>query len=670
MKRLLFDLEANGFLEDVTQIHCLASVDVDTGERHDWKPGDYGAIDHLNNADVLIGHNIQRYDLPVLKKLCEFKPRSGVIIRDTMICSRLIYPNVKDTDRKLVYDKKMPPGKEYQGKHTLAAWGYRLGVHKGDYAKIKEAEALAKGINDPDAIKRYVWGEWNPEMHEYLLQDVETNKALWDFLKVDSYSQAAVELEHRIAFVCDQMEKAGVPFDIEAAGKLHIELIDKRDEIERKLVSQFGSWEAPISPDPAKSLFIPKKNDKKRGYVKGVPVFKTKQVMFNPRSRDHIAKVLKDRGWVPEKMTEGGKPQIDEETVAGIVEKYPEFAGLGEYLMIEKRLSQLSDGKQSWLNCVGPDGRIHGVINPMGTTTSRAAHHSPNLGQVPNMASPYGKECRSLFYAPKGWKIVGADQQGLELRGLAHYLHPLDGGKYAKVVLEGDPHWLHAQVMGLAEGERDKHNKLHTIVREDGSKRFIYAYIYGCWDAKAGEIIFTCVNKARLMCGTAGQAVYDRFFKTANPEKPELTKAGKKVRDAFLTRIDGFEALKKKIGVCVEKNGAVPGLDGRIIPTRSEHSALNFLIQSAGAIVCKRWVCDAFDEMCARFEYNYDDPWEGDFVFGLWVHDEIQVWVREGLEEETIEILKECASKAGVPYGFRVRLDGDAKVGSTWADTH
>jgi DNA polymerase I-like protein with 3'-5' exonuclease and polymerase domains len=667
--RLLFDLESNGLLEDATRIHGVALVNVDHPEdRADFLPGNTSYLNWLSDADTLIGHNIQRFDLPLLKKLHGFETKACII--DTMICGRLIYPNVKDTDTALVVSGKMPPGKGVQGKHSLEAWGYRLGLHKGDYAKVKEAEALSKGITDPAAIVRYVWGEWNPEMQDYLLQDVETNLALWNHLKVDQYSQAAIELEHRIARVCDEMEKAGVPFNEKAAHELHAELIRKRDEIEQQLVKTFGTWEAPISPDPSKCVFIPKRDNAKLGYKAGVPVHKTKLVTFNPRSRDHITKVLKDRGWVPEKMTEGGKPQIDEETVASIVAKYPEMQGLGEYLMLEKRLDQLADGKQAWLKCVGPDGRIHGVINPMGTTTSRAAHHSPNLGQVPNMASPYGRECRSLFYAPPGWKIVGADQQGLELRGLAHYLAPLDGGKYASIVLEGDPHWLHAQVMGLADGDRDKHDPLHIIIREDGSKRFIYAYIYGCWDAKAGEIIYTCVNKGRLLGTTAGQAVFDRFFKTMDPTKRQLIAAGKEVRDNFATRIEGFATLKNKIGRCVDKNNAIPGLDGRVIPIRSEHSALNFMIQSAGAIICKRWVCDAFDAMSQRFRYDSVNPWNGDFVFCLWVHDEIQVWVREGLEEETAQILKDCAAKAGIPYNFRVRLDGEAQIGSTWADTH
>jgi hypothetical protein len=267
-----------------------------------------------------------------------------------------------------------------------------------------------------------------------------------------------------------------------------------------------------------------------------------------------------------------------------------------------------------------------------------------------------------LFYAPPGWTIVGCDESGLELRGLAHYLVPLDNGKYMKVVLEGDIHWMHAQVMGLATGPRDKHNKLHTIIREDGSKRFIYAYIYGCWDDMAGEIILNCLAKAKRDGGDEGATLYIKFFGEGVPGERRIRKVGAAVREGFLTRIEGYGDLKNKIDLQVQKFGWVPGLDGRRIPIRSDHSALNFMIQSAGAIICKRWVCDAFDELSAKYKHG----WDGQFVFGLWVHDELQVWCRNGLEEEVKEVLVRCAQKAGEPYGFRVRLDGEAKFGRTW----
>jgi len=688
--RLLYDTESNGFLHNATKVHCAAFEDVDSGEQWDFKPDQIeGAVDLLMKAAVIIGHNIQRHDNPLMEKLTRFRKRPEVITRDTMVIARLIYPNVKATDPVLIRAGKMPPGKEYAGKHTIGAWGYRLGEQKGDYAKARREQLLAM---KPDAteeeIAEYTWAEWNQDMHDYMLQDRSTNIALWRHLKADKYSQDAIELEHRAARVCDAIQEAGAPFNKSAAIELHAELVTRKDEVEKKLCSQFGYWYQPISPDPAKALFVPKKPDKKMGYwgemsederpvfdkrknaivhkqvFIGYPCTKLKKVEFNPGSRDHIARLLKLRGWEPTEFTDSGAPSLTEEVLETVVQRYPEFDGVGEYLMLEKRLGQLAEGDKAWLTYMQEDGRIHGVINPMGTITSRAAHMFPNLGQVPNMASPYGPECRALFYAPEGYSFLGADMSGLELRGLAHYLAPFDGGAYMKQVLEGDVHWVNAQAMGLAVGPRDKHSPLHTIIREDGSKRIIYATIYGAWDDKIGELVFATLTKARRECGEEGTALYLKFFKTFNPSAKQLRVAGRKVREGLIKGIAGFEDLKEKLALQVELKGWVPGLDKRRIPIRSDHSALNFMIQSAGAILCKRWMCDAFDALCSKYRLGVD------FQIILWVHDELQLLVRKGLEEEIGNIVVSCARKAGEPYAFRGPLDSQAKVGRSWKDTH
>lgn len=671
MTRLLFDTESNGFVANATKVHCIGSIDVETEKAFDFNPKQLdAALDQLNEADELIGHNIKRHDLPLLKKLHGFTPRPGVIIRDTMVMSRLIFPNVKATDLALIQAGKMPAGKKYQGKHTIAAWGYRLGAHKGDYAEVRRAQALAQGITDEAAIIEYVWGSWNEDMHAYMVQDCRTNFELWKRLNPDKYSQDAIELEHRVATVCDAMERAGVPFDIQAAGELHARLIERKHALETKLKAEFGSWYQPVSPDPTKALFVPKKDNKKLGYVAGQACTKIKLVDFNPTSRDHIARKLMERGWKPEKFTDGGKPQLDEETIAGAVARYPEMDGLGELLMVEKRLSQLCGSKQSLMDSVQDDGCIHGVINPMGTITSRGAHMFPNLGQVPSAKKPFGPEFRALFGGaamPKGWVFVGADQEGLELRGLSHYLVPHDQGKYADIVCTGDPHWANVVAMGLSEGERDKHNQLHTIVREDGAKRFIYAYIYGAGDLQVGSIILESLLNAHRNAGEAGQALYGKFFGSdRSPDENKLRKVGRTIRNAFRKRIDGYDKLLTLIAEQVEKRGRIIGLDKRIIPIRSDHSALNFMIQSAGAILCKRWLADAYEECCRRFR----EGWDGDFCFVLWVHDEIQVCCRKEIAEEVGEILVHYARKAGEPYGFRVPLDSKYTIGSSWRDTH
>jgi hypothetical protein len=661
--RLLFDIETDGLLHQATKVHCIGITDVDTGVESSYGPFESAAaLLRLEQADELIGHNIKRFDIPVLKVLMHFQPKAGQKVTDTLIVSRLMYPALKAED---ALRDDVPS--EYKGKHSLASWGYRLGEHKGDYSQMKRVEALALGFTDETAIQKYIWGTYSPEMLDYMMQDVRLNFLLYKKFNPDNYAPKAIELEHRIATVCDAIEEAGFPFDLKAAGRLHVELLDKQYTLEKRLVEQFGSWEQPISPNPAKAWFVPKKDDKKRGYTKGVGFTKMKTVEFNPGSRDHIAKVLTERGWKPTKFTPGGSPLLDEETIEGAVAKHQELAGIGEYLMLTKRLSQLTGSKQSLMAAVKDDGRIHGSINPMGTITGRAAHFSPNLAQVPSAKKPYGSDFRGLFRMPPGFKLVGADMQGLELRGLAHYLSHFDGGAYGRTLLEGDPHWATVLALGLlpAGTARDKHNQLHIILREDCAKVFVYATVYGAGDIKAGAILHNALLNARTNAGQEGADIYQRFFgENLAPSEARLKQVGGTARRRFSEGIDGYGKLQAHLVTRVKEWGAIKGLDGRMIPLRKEYAGLNTLIQSAGAILCKRWGCDAYDQLATMIEPGKD------FWFAAWVHDEYQVVCREQYATLVGQTLVDRAQMAGEPYGFKLRLDSEYTIGDSWADTH
>jgi DNA polymerase I len=650
---LVFDTEANGLLDTVTKAHCVCAIILETGAEVIFGPDQIkDGLTLLSQADVLIGHNILRYDLPMLKKVYGWEPSPETKIRDTKVIARLKHPNVMETDAKYINRGIMPPGKDYRGKHTIAAWGYRLGVKKEH-----------EDITD--------WSTYTEDMGTRCLSDVRVNAAIWKFLCPERYSQQAIELEQDVDVVVWRMEQCGVPFSREKAGALHVELLAKKDEIEHRLKSQFGFWYAPCTPDPRKSVVRPKVprrvTDKKTGQryrVEG-PYTKLKLVKFNPKSRPHIERVLRKMGWKPTKFTQSGRAEIDEQVVEDICAKFPAMAGLGEYMMVQKRLSQLVDGNQSLLNNVGADGCIHGVINPMGTGTSRASHFGPNLAQVPSAKKPYGDRFRGLFEVPDGWDLVGADQEGLEGRGLGHYMAAFDGGAYAKVLLEGDPHWRSTIALGFVPPAaiRDKHNQFHVICRE-GSKRFYYAFVYGAREGKCGEIILAVCLDA-LKAGFP--ELLDDFFDGKHPSKDKQRAIGGKARVKFMDGIPGMEKLQEAVADQVSKFNAVRGLDGRVIPCRSPHSALNFLIQSAGAIICKRWLVDAYKELLAR---GYKHGWDGDFVFCLWVHDEIQVACRHGLGDEIGQVLVEKAKAAGVQYGFRIPLDSKYDIGRSWADTH
>lgn len=493
--RLIFDIETNGFLEVTTTVHSLCIKDADTGEK--WSCHHETIEDGLRlltEASQIIGHNIIKFDLPAIQKVYPWFTYDEAKVLDTLTCSRLIWPEIKEQDFNFVRkaEKRLArameewervhqvtigceedgtpiirddgtPKPEYDGlpknmigRHGLEAWGHRLGLHKGDYAK----EMKAKGL-DP-------WAEWNEAMQSYCELDVEVTHALLQKIESKEYSQQAIELEHRFQWIIWKQEQHGFPFDIPKAEALQHKLVARRLELEQALQEAFPPWEV-------KTPFVPKVNNKKRGYVKGCLTYKVKEVVFNPGSRDHIAnRLMEVRGWKPNEFTNNGKPKVDE-TILNKLD-YPEAKLLSEYLMIQKRLGQLAEGKNAWLNMVKPDGRIHGEVITNGAVTGRCTHKNPNVAQTPSVGAPYGTECRELFTVLPGYKLVGADASGLELRCLGHYMAKFDGGTFVSVLLEADVHWANVQAMGLTKDDRDGENKIHKTYR-DGAKTFIYGFL-------------------------------------------------------------------------------------------------------------------------------------------------------------------------------------------------
>ncbi|ATS93373.1 DNA polymerase I [Ralstonia phage DU_RP_I] len=437
----LFDIETNGLLDAVTKVHCLVIKDRTTGRKFRCIPAGFPmqadmTIEQgleLLKSGPIGGHNIIKYDIPVLEKLYPDFTYDKDQVFDTLVAARLIWTHIKDIDNGLL-KKKQIPGSLY-GSHSLEAWGYRLKLQKGEYAaefKARMGDAYAEGME---------WRELSPEMLDYCDLDVDVTDALFDRIEGKNYSAEALELEHRIAWLMAQQERNGFPFDVTKASALYAKLAQRRGELERELRDFFRFWFAPAG------TVTPKVGNKSRGVVAGVPYTKVKIVEFNPGSRDHIAnRLVTLYGWKPEVFTDGGKPRVDEDVMARL--DYPPTKLLTEYLLVSKRISQLAEGDQAWLKVVR-DGKIHGSVNPNGAVTGRCTHAFPNVAQVPAVGSPYGEECRGLFGAPKGWMLVGSDASGLELRCLGHFTAKFDGGKYTRVLLESDIHWANVEALGF-----------------------------------------------------------------------------------------------------------------------------------------------------------------------------------------------------------------------------
>ena len=628
---LIFDIETNGLLEETTKLHCMAICDTTTGVIDGYDPsnveeGVRRLSDALAQGEQIAGHNIISFDLPALSKLypdfvVSRAQRPQII--DTLILSRLIYSNLETTDLGLMRSGQLP-SKLYKS-HSLRAWGYRLGEYKGEYGEQEGA-----------------WQSYSPEMLDYCKQDVQVTVALYKRLSKGNYSKRAIELEHETAWLMAQQERNGFPFDREGAENLE-RILRERQAV---LLAQLT---AAVPPLPDK-VFIPKRDNKKLGYKKGVPIQRYKD--FNPNSRKQIEYVFRqlhtynpdnpDLYDTPEECSDYKqyRLKIDDETFRFIKEdeSAPEEVRslasiMEEALLIGKRLGQLADGKNAWLKEVKADERIHGHVITNGTVSGRAAHASPNVAQVPAVGSPYGKECRALFHAG-GWTQVGVDACGLELRCLAHYMSPYDGGQYAHTILNGDIHTMNQQAAGLPERNQ--------------AKTFIYAFLYGAGDAKIGRIIKGDAND--------GKTIKRKFLRA--------TPAIKKLRDAVQNAL--VETDKGRI--IHWKRHYLRGLDGRLLHVRSPHSALNLLLQSAGALICKKWIVLTEQRLIER---GLRHGWDGDFALMAWIHDEGQ-WACRTPEITEIVVAEAQAAMRETQefFGFRMQLDTEGKIGQNWADCH
>ena len=598
---LAFDIETDGLYDQVTKIHCIVIYDLNRKQTFSYGPDCIGdALEHLRNADVLIGHNILFYDCPVIQKLIptfQFKAR----IIDTLICTRLIWP--KELLYELDTEQYTEVPKKLRGSAGLKAWGYRLADNKIEFKDFLE---------------------YSQEMLVYCIQDVSVTTKLFELIQKQNYAESSLKLEHDFAWAINKQIRSGVPFDLDAA----LDLVDDLRAKQSKLEIQLKELFPPIEHE---SWFTPKVNNAARGYVKGVPFRKVTVEEFNPGSRQQIADRLRNQyGWVPEKVTEKGNPILNDDVLEQL--PYPETKTLAEYMLIDKRLGQIADGNNAWIKLVNNDDlRMHGDVVTNGCITGRCAHRFPNMGQVPAGYSPYGKECRSLFYAPNGWDLIGIDAKALELRCLAGYLAYWDNGEYASLVVnpEIDIHTYNQEQFG--------------VETRDISKRLLYGMLYGCGAVKAGTII------------------------DPNEKDPDkLKRLGRNAIDGFMNGVPALKKLKEQIEATLTERKYLVGLDKRALYCRSSFKGLNVLLQSAGAILMKQVVVNIHNNVEQNLGLTYGKDWEQ----LLMIHDEVQLTCCNEYTDAIREQAMLAFPQAQEFFGFRCFIEGDSRVGYNWSETH
>jgi DNA polymerase-1 len=574
MTRLIFDIETNGLAP--TKVWCIITKDIDTGVISSYVEGQWPTFNiAIAQAQEVIGHNIIGYDIPACEKLLgtDF---SACKITDTLVMSRLADPQ--------------------REAHSLGHWGEKLGYPKGDYSD---------------------WTHYTHDMLLYCEQDVNVNHEVYKALlkELEDFKPDSLELEHDVQRIIQKQIRNGWLLDSPKARDLVAELQEKSYSLEEEVQRVFiplPTFVKEVTPKVKKDGDFSTVGLKFLGdqweQVAG-PFSRIDWPVFNLGSRQQIGRYLKHFGWKPKAFTETGHPIVSEDILKN-VKGIPEAELIASYLLVGKRIAQV----RSWLEAAHEDtGRVHGYVNTNGAVTGRMTHSKPNLAQVPSSSSLYGPECRSCWIVPKGYKLVGIDASGLELRMLAHFM---DDADYTNTILTGDIHTANQKAAGL-----DTRNQ---------AKTFIYAYLYGAGDEKIGSI------------AGGGRVV------------------GKRLKDSFLKATPALAKLKENVAQSAAK-GYITGLDGRKVFIRSEHAALNSCLQSAGSLIMKQALI-ILD--------RYAILWGIDYKFVGNIHDEFQVEVREDQASKFGALAASCIEAAGIHFKLRCPLAGEFNVGNSWADTH
>lgn len=738
MRTCIADLETNGLLppskHPVSKIHSLVIRDVETGDiwsfvanvdirraqlEQSWETA-FAGCRYVNGTieeglaflaktyDRVVWHNGIDYDLAVLKLLLDWEPPEDQEQYDSILMSRLLWPELFQDDWIRIDKKGWKFPKHLCGRHSLEAWGHRFGEYKGDY----------KGG----------WAEWSWAMQDYCIQDTAVTLRLYQTQLKKDYAPFARWIEHEFAKVIALQQRHGWPFDEAAANKLYADLIQERDKVHDQLRETIKPWwkgkekvcnstrnvKLNEFPHITKRRFSEKTGKELKPYVgpplqswtEGARYTEITWTEFNPGSRAHIEHVLRKlHGWEPHKFGKDGKATCDETVLSSL--DYPEAELILRWLTMNKRVGMIAGGKEAFLKHLQPDGRIHGKVDTAGAVTRRCTHSKPNVAQCQKVqttkdehgnsipllgeAGSWGYEFRSLFTAMTGFVLVGADASGLELRNLGHYMARHDGGAYAKEILEGDIHSVNCRALGM-DPKKSYPVRGQLLTGRDIAKTFIYAFLYGAGDEKLGKILGITIEEARVLRDKhpgRWKAAVNRLIREKRKPKPldvaTIVKGGL-AKARFLKNVPALGTLQDEIKSHVSgryirddkklgwKKGApvkgaikghLRGIDGGLLRVRHQHAALNTLLQSAGAIAVKLATVYAWHTLRDKGLVFGED-----YALVGHIHDELQLLVKEGLEDEVGQTVVDSIKRAGERLKYRCPLDGEYKVGRTWADTH
>ena len=744
-RRCLYDIETNGLLPAqvadqnfaMDTIHSMVIICLDTGRkrsfvRDDLLPLSQEDLDRLAelghdapeplsvgvqvlmDADYVTGHNIVDFDNEAMEMIFpEFELSAQVF--DTLVMARMVFADIKESDFRMNARGKLEG--RLIGQQGLEAWGQRLGLHKGDYKKDREAKLkeLHKeaGLPAPTDVElhQFVWGQWNVDMHDYMILDGDVNRILWEKIVSFDWSMEATRMEHQIHSLMVQQERNGFLFDIERGTRLAEHLRGLYDDMCEKAVEQIGKWYRPCKKTvdepvqdfgedssrrvwgevtlPKRSASMVKSNaivietgdytKLRADTVEGCPFVKIELREFNPNSRPQIEDRLRTLyGWEPQDFTEAGAAKVDDAILRDLAEHIPLAETLAEIFFYKKRLGQVADGTNGWLKLVRDDGRIHGRVNVGGTVSGRATHASPNVSQVPGVKAKEFKDFKEGEAYVQQWNGL-LNHNGDPLVVESTWKEKKGEWKILMRGREGDFGWDCRELFTIPTGYKLVGCDLSGI-----EFRCLGNLTYPFDD---GEIIDVVLNgdihqrnadMAGISRSVAKRLLYAAMYgggdaKLGSIVEPFSSEArqrtlGKQLRAKLMAAMPSLDKAIKEIKREKQRHrGTIAGLDGRRLYVRSDHAALNLRLQSDGALIAKKWLL-IIDDLF------YEEGWEhgvtSDYAFCSWSHDEAQIAVREDFADRAAQLMEAAAPMAGDYFNFKCPVAAESKIGLHWASTH
>lgn len=614
------DIEADNLLDEATTIHCVCVENIVTGEKNAFTDTSLFR-DWLPPSAVLVGHNFLAYDLVMLNRFWNAGITTGRVI-DTYVLSQLYNPSLR-------------------GGHSLQAWGGRLRHPKTEHDD---------------------YSVFTPEMLAYCENDTSLTALLYrklaGLMVKLGFTEDGVELEHKAWHIIQNKQRRnGFPFDYEEAQKLYVTLREKEDELKTEI---YRLWPPRLDVVKVFAKAFKKDGSKSASYERHAQQYPKLRihddgtysgidwVSFDLGSPQQRVQKLLELGWEPVEFTPktdkggGGNPRVDEDSLTTFAEKsgQPEVKSLATWIVVNSRANMI----RTWMNAYNPKtGAIHGRL--MLASTLRYRHSDPNSANIPAVrlkkddngndeiqfgeAGSWTYEARDLWTAGGDpFVLVGLDGTGIQNRCLIHSLIETVGEDlvrpFTELSLEGDIHKRNIDLLGLA-------NKA-------ASKKFYYTLMMG---GGGGRLAADQVQFGTKM--TAKQASHKKKL--------------------LVDSIPGFRALIKRLQDELSRSGRIKLCDGTPILVPSDHMVIPYRLQGDESRLMKRAMVYV-DEFVRRKKLS-------DYVFKVAdIHDEFQYRVHRDCCDDFIAGAIPCFRRSGDSFNYRIVIDGDAKVGKTWAGTH